>query len=88
MEKNYKRVIKLSDEQAKRLEPELQGHRDAKFIARVFDEFLRKRAVDEQQAWSEVHRIADIDTQTEHCVVKWLTNEIFVYDNDNGGGNE
>ena len=88
MERQHKRVVKLSEEQAKRLEPELQGHRDAQFIARVFDEFLRKRAIDEQKAWSEVHRIAGIDTQTEHCVVKWLTNEIFVYDNDNEGEDE
>ena len=71
------RTVKLTDEQADRIFAVLECG-EAKFLARLVQEFLVRNALEKKRAWSEVARIAQVDRDTEECVVSYATNEIIV----------
>lgn len=71
------RTVKLTDEQADRIYAVLECA-EAKFLARLMQEFLARNALEKSRAWSEVARIAQVDPLTEECVVSYATNEIIV----------
>lgn len=71
------RTVKLTDEQADRIFAALECA-EAKFLARLMQEFMARNALEKKRAWSEVYRIAEIDLPTEECHVSYATNEIVV----------
>lgn len=71
------RTVKLTDEQADRIFSVLECA-EATFLARVMQEFLERNALEKARAWSEVHRMAEVDPLTEKCVVSYATREIIV----------
>ena len=71
------RTVKLTDEQADRIYGVLECA-DAKFLARLMQEFMARNALEKSRAWSEIARIAQVDRDTEECVVSYATNEIIV----------
>ena len=71
------RIVKLTDEQADRIHAVLECA-EAKFLARLMQEFLARNALEKKRAWSEIARIAQVDPLTEKCVVSYATNEIIV----------
>jgi len=71
------RTVKLTDEQADRIYAVLECA-EAKFLARLMQEFLARNALEKSRAWGEVARIAQVDPLTEECVVSYATNEIIV----------
>lgn len=71
------RTVKLTDEQADRIYAVLECA-DAKFIARLIQEFMARNALEKKRAWSEIARIAQVDPLTEECAVSYATNEIIV----------
>ena len=71
------RTVKLTDEQADRIYAVLECA-EAKFLARLMQEFMARNALEKSRAWSEVARIAQADRDTEECVVSYATNEIIV----------
>lgn len=71
------RTVKLTDEQADRIYAVLESA-DTKFVARLLQEFLTRNALEKKRAWSEVHRIAEVDSLTEECFVSYATSEIIV----------
>ena len=71
------RTVKLTDEQADRIFSVLECA-EATFLARVMQEFLERNALEKARAWSEVHRMAEVDPLTEKCYVSYATSEIVV----------
>lgn len=71
------RTIKLSDEQSDRIFAALESD-DPKFLAQLIQEFLQRHTLEVRKAWTEVHRIANCDPQTETCEVSYITNEVIV----------
>ena len=71
------RTVKLTDEQADRIYAVLECV-DARFVARLLQEFIARNALEKKRAWSEVHRIAEVDSLTEECFVSYATHEIIV----------
>ena len=71
------RTVKLTDEQADRIYAVLESA-ETRFVARLLQEFLTRNTLDRKRAWSEVHRIAEVDSLTEECFVSYATNEIIV----------
>ena len=71
------RTVKLTDEQADRIYAVLECA-DAKFLARLMQEFMARNALEKSRAWNEVARIAQVDRDTEQCIVSYATREIIV----------
>lgn len=71
------RTVKLTDEQADRIFAVLESE-GTKFVARLLQEFLTRNTFERKRAWSEVHRIAEVDSLTEDCFVSYATREIIV----------
>ena len=71
------RTIKLSDDQSDRIFAALESD-DPRYLAQLMQEFLQRHALEVRKAWSEVHRLATCDQETEVCEVSYITNEVIV----------